>query len=207
MKVRYSRSVPGRRADYAEATRRAIIDAARDLFDRKGYYGTKVDEIAELARVAPGTVYVAGGKQGLLQTLVDEWAESAILSESRTRLTELTDPHEVLTLVASASRAVREAHGPVIRVLLAAAPHDEVAAKGLQTSTKRYRAALANVAKHLHQLGALAEGLTVQEATDIIWFYFGYSGYLCLTEDNHWSLAKAERWLLTQCTQATLRIS
>ncbi|AHH97490.1 TetR/AcrR family transcriptional regulator [Kutzneria viridogrisea] len=195
----------GRRADYAEATRRAIIDAARELFDRKGFFGTKVDEIAELARVAAGTVYAAGGKQGLLRILVNEWGTAPILRESRTRLAELSDPREVLALVASASRAVREDHGSVIRVLLAAAPHDETAAEGLHGTTKRYRGTLAAVAEHLHGLGALAEGLDARQATDVLWFYFGYSGYLCLTEDNGWPLAKAERWLLEQCAGALLR--
>ncbi|WP_033290965.1 TetR/AcrR family transcriptional regulator [Amycolatopsis jejuensis] len=195
----------GRRADYAEATRRAIIDAARELFARKGFFGAKVDEIAELARVAPGTVYAAGGKHGLLQILVDEWGTSPILQDSRTRLAELTDPREVLALVASASRAIREDHGSVIRVLLAAAPHDEAAAEGLRDATKRYRGTLAAVAERLHGLGALAEGKDARQATDVLWFYFGYNGYLCLTEDNGWSLAKAERWLLGQCAVALLR--
>src|SRR5258705_11212689 len=38
----------------------------------RGYFATKVDDIAALARVAPATVYaVSGGKQGLLRTLTE----------------------------------------------------------------------------------------------------------------------------------------
>ncbi|MDI6100414.1 choice-of-anchor L domain-containing protein [Actinoplanes sp. NEAU-A12] len=33
-----------RRAGYAEATRRAVLDAARDLFVRQGDFGTKVED-------------------------------------------------------------------------------------------------------------------------------------------------------------------
>ena len=55
-----------------EATRQAIVKAARQLFSERGYFATKVDDVAALARVAPATVYaVSGGKQGLLRTLTE----------------------------------------------------------------------------------------------------------------------------------------
>ncbi|MFJ9032806.1 TetR/AcrR family transcriptional regulator [Streptomyces sp. NPDC102274] len=197
---------PSRRADYAELTRRAIIDAARTLFVRRGFFGSKIDEIAELAHVAPGTVYaVGGGKQGLLRIMIDEWADAPELKESLERLPGLRDPREVLALVASASRKVREDHGAVMRVLLSTAPHDETAAEGLRESTERYRGTLTATAEHLHELGSLAEGIDVRHATDVLWFYFGYSGYLTLADDNGWSLPDAERWLLVQCERALLR--
>ena len=44
-----------RRQDYAEATRQAIIGAARKLFAERGYFATKVADIAAEARVAPAT--------------------------------------------------------------------------------------------------------------------------------------------------------
>jgi len=61
-----------RREEYAQATRQAIVDAARRLFSERGYFSTKVDDIAALARVAPATVYaVSGGKHGLLNALLE----------------------------------------------------------------------------------------------------------------------------------------
>ena len=61
-----------RREEYAETTRQAIVGAARRLFSERGYFATKVDDIAASARVAPATVYaVSGGKQGLLRTLME----------------------------------------------------------------------------------------------------------------------------------------
>src|SRR5216683_2194712 len=56
-----------RRMMRRHATRQAIVGAARQLFSERGYFATKVDDVAALARVAPATVYaVSGGKQGLL---------------------------------------------------------------------------------------------------------------------------------------------
>ncbi|TLZ31303.1 MAG: helix-turn-helix transcriptional regulator, partial [Gammaproteobacteria bacterium] len=46
-----------RRAEQAIATRRAVLDAARDLFIEQGYAVTTVADIARRARVAVDTVY------------------------------------------------------------------------------------------------------------------------------------------------------
>ena len=40
-----------------EATRQAIIDAARKLFAERGCFATKVDDITAETRVAPATIY------------------------------------------------------------------------------------------------------------------------------------------------------
>src|SRR6201986_2032299 len=72
----------GRRAEYAELTRQAIIDAARALFAERGYFATTVSDVAERARVAPATVYaVTGGKHGLVQTLLEHWTTAPIVAE------------------------------------------------------------------------------------------------------------------------------
>jgi AcrR family transcriptional regulator len=49
--------VPSLRAQQIEATRRAVLDAARALFGRQGYAQTSVDQIAAAARVTKGAVY------------------------------------------------------------------------------------------------------------------------------------------------------
>lgn len=35
----------------------------------------------------------------------------------------------------------------------------------------------------------------LDEATDLLWFFFGYAGFFALTEDNGWSPRRAEEWL------------
>lgn len=193
-----------RRAAYADATRVAIIDAARTLFARQGYFATKVDQIAELAQVAAGTVYVAGGKQGLLHLLVEEWAQAPVVQDSRDRLAALENPDEILHLLAAATRSSRAEHGDIMRILLNTAPHEATAAAALEQSTERYRASMRLVAERLEALGALRKGTTVPRATDVLWFYFGYSGFFSLT-DNGWSLDQAQEWLREQAAAALLK--
>jgi hypothetical protein len=42
-------------------------------------------------------------------------------------------------------------------------------------------------------------------ASDVLWFYFGYSSYFTLTDENAWSLGEAEKWLLAQASATLLR--
>ena len=77
----------------------------------------------------------------------------------------------------------------------ATAPLDSTAATNLQIATKRYRAGLRAAAVRLADFGALKSELTVDDATDVLWFYFGYAGFFTLMDDNGWSSERAERWL------------
>jgi AcrR family transcriptional regulator len=195
-----------RRQEYAEATRQAILDAARRLFGKHGYFSAKVDEIAALARVAPATVYaVSGGKHGLLRTLMDIWTTAPIVETTVRTIEKLDDPTAILELVAATCRSMREDSGDIIRVILNTAPHDSEVAETLAIATRRYRKALVRIGRRLTDLGALRDGVDLNQAVDVLWFYFGYSGLFTLVDDNGWSYERAEQWLYTQASRALLR--
>ncbi len=195
-----------RRQEYAEQTRRAIISAARTLFAERGYGPTRVEDIAKLARVAPITVYsVVGGKSGLLRILMDIWSAAPIVETTLSSIQELEDPGAVLKLVARVARSMREEFGDIIHVLLDAAPHDPTVAENLAIATARYRQSFLTVARHLATLDALKAELTLEDAADVLWFYFGYWGYFTLHNENKWTYEKAEQWLFMAARQALLR--
>jgi hypothetical protein len=91
-----------------------------------------------------------------------------------------------------------------MRIVLATAPHDPHVAKALATVTANYRQGMALTAQRLANLGALKPDVSVPAATDVLWFYFGYSSYFTLTDENGWPLAEAEKWLLAQASSALL---
>jgi AcrR family transcriptional regulator len=194
-----------RRQDYAEATRQAIIDAARRLFAERGYFAAKVDDIAAEARVAPATVYaVTGGKQNLLNILITAWTTDPVVQQTLSNVDTSTDAAAIIREVASASRTMREAYVDVIRVMLTTAPHDGAVARQEQAATAVYRAALVPIAERLVQLGGLRPGINTADAVDLLWFYFGYSSYFTLHDDNGWSYERAEHWLAGQAIAALL---
>jgi AcrR family transcriptional regulator len=193
-----------RREEYAQATRQAILDAARRLFAERGYFATKVDEIAAEARVAPATVYAAGGKRGLLDAVVQAWITDPIVERSLAGIAASDDPVEVICGLASGVREHREAWSDVIRLLLTTAAHDSDVAEQLKIATEAYRAAIVPVAERLAKLGALRPEINVPTAVDLLWFYFGYSSYFTLHDDNHWSYQRAEQWLADQACRTLL---
>jgi hypothetical protein len=93
----------------------------------------------------------------------------------------------------------------IMRVVLDTAPHDEAAAEILAAATAAYRKGMVLTADRLAAIGALRDDLTAAEAADVLWFYFGYSSYFTLTDENGWSLQRAERWLFDAARSALLR--
>ncbi|RKR87433.1 TetR family transcriptional regulator [Micromonospora pisi] len=185
-----------RRAEYAENTREGIVEAARQLFTTQGYFATRVNDIAELARVAPATVYaVTGGKQGLLRTLTDIWSDAPIVTETLDLIARIEDPEEIIRIVARVTRQMREEFGDIMRMVIATAPHETTAAESLALATQRWRHGNATAARRIHELGKLRAGVPVEDAIDSIWFYFGYSAMSTLVDDNGWSYDRAQEWL------------
>lgn len=66
--MRYVSTVRTRRAEYSESTRQALVDSAIDLFTKRGYAGTSLDEVVKRARVTKGALYHHfSGKQALFE--------------------------------------------------------------------------------------------------------------------------------------------
>ncbi len=194
-----------RRDEYAQATRQAILDAARSLFAERGYFATKVDDIADRARVAPATVYaVTGGKYGLLTELIRIWTTDPIVEATTIQIGAMSDPVAIIRELAAASRRMREQYEDIMRVVLATAPHDPAVAAALQTATQVYRKAFIPFAERLLKLGAMRQGIDVAAAVDLFWFYFGYTSYFTLHDDNGWSYERAENWLAEQAGRELL---
>ena len=119
-----------------QAARQAIVGAARRLFSERGYFATKVDDIAALARVAPATVYaLSGGKQGLLRTLTETATTDPAIEAAIGSIEKLDDPSAILRLVAATVGSMREQFGDVVRVLLNTAPHDKAVCESLAIAT------------------------------------------------------------------------
>ena len=206
--VKQSHLRVSRRDASAEETRRAIIEAARELFSKNGYFRTTVEDIARLARVAAVTVYSSvGGKSSLLRILTDIWTDVPAIETCRRSVAELDDPVAILGVVAHTARTMREEFGDIAVLMLVTAPHDKSVSESLAFATSRYRDAFAEVACKLQELDALDRGCDRTQAVDVLWFYFGYWGLYSLHNENGWDYDKAEQWLHAAACRALLKKS
>lgn len=79
------------RSQHVDATRRAVLAAARSSFGSKGYAQTSVDEIAAAARVTKGAVYHHfAGKEALFRAVHAE-----VEAQAQARATGAAHPQEL----------------------------------------------------------------------------------------------------------------
>jgi len=196
----------GRRAEYAEATRRAVMEVARRLFTERGYFATTVRDIADGSRVSPATVYaVGGGKEVLLQAWMQEWLTGPAFVDSYARLYALDDAEAIIRMTAEVVGKLRSDWGDIMRVAVTTAPHHEEVAGSLRLAREQYQRGFTNIANRLAELGALKSGLDAKEAAKILWFYFGFPAYNSAIDDNGWSYAHTEDWLYQAASASLLR--
>jgi TetR/AcrR family transcriptional regulator, regulator of autoinduction and epiphytic fitness len=124
------------RQEQAALTRRRILDAAAGVFERSGFGGTRIEDVASAAGVAVPTVYkVFANKANLLiaaveQAMAGDGGTTAIADLAWfTEQLEQSDPVGQLQLIARNARAMYERAGRLLNVLRAAAPLDDDLAK------------------------------------------------------------------------------
>jgi AcrR family transcriptional regulator len=195
----------GRRAEYARHTRQAILDAARSLFVEKGYFGATVEEIATTARVAPATVYAAGGKHGLLRTLIEAGTTTEDVQAILARIAGSTDPVGLISFIVHATREQFEQWSGLMRQVVAVAPQEPSVREIQQIAHDSMRHGLSLTARRLAALDALRDDVDIDRATDLLWLHLCNAAYFVRTDDLGWSLQQSEDWLNEALRSALLR--
>ena len=149
-----------RRAEHErEATRRAVLDAAKDLFLAHGYVATKMLDVAAEAGVAIASVYSVGASKADLLAMVLDAAtggeEPDTAPEDRPRfaapgaprgyptIAAAPTPQQQVELMAALVSSIMARVAPLWAVLGEAARIDPKAAVLLEESLRRRRAAIA----------------------------------------------------------------
>jgi AcrR family transcriptional regulator len=199
---------PRRRAQ-AAATRRDILAAAQRLFEQRGYAATTMEAIAAEANVALKTVYVAfETKSGLLRAL---W--NLLLRDGRDQLPvaeqqwyrevlDEPDPERQLRLTARNSRVVKLRIAGIYEVIRSAAPIDpEIHALWRRIQTE-FHANQRLIIERLSDKRALAPGLDVTRATDILWTLNHPNLWQLFVVERGWTPEQYEQWCAdTACSQ------
>lgn len=176
--------------------------AAQRLFERDGYAATSVPAIAAEAGVAIKTVYVAfETKANLLNALWEARlaeGEEAIPVLERAwyrRLLAEPDPERKLGILAAQARDVKTRSGALLEVIRNAAGADpEIAALWSRIQTKLLDVQR-SVVEQVKEKDALARGLDVGTATDILWTLNHPTVWHLLVRERGWTAEQYERWL------------
>jgi AcrR family transcriptional regulator len=191
------------RAESSRARQLRVAEVTSEMLVERGYEATTMAGIAAAAAVSVPWLYkVFGPKPALVKRVYDVLlvgdADRVPLAQRpafRDLLAE-TDPHQAVERYAAVSRGLISRVGPLAAVLLSAAcsADSDLAELAATISRERLFGATA-FTDHLAGLGALAPGLTREQARDVVWTLISPEVYRLLVLERGWSAAMYERWL------------
>jgi AcrR family transcriptional regulator len=190
------------RDSQARATRRAVVDAARDLFVELGWSGTTIDAVAARAGVSRKTVFTSvGGKAALLKLALD-WAlvgdDEPVPLEERQVLAEMeqqTDPRALVARWAGFVAELEERAAPLAAVLVVAADADPEAA-GVHAVSERNRLRGAEfIVARLTAIDGLRSGVTAERAVAAALVLMDPSIHRTLVSEHGWTRGEYADWI------------
>jgi AcrR family transcriptional regulator len=191
-----------RRAERTQASKRAVVEAAHELFLARGFADTTVDAISAASRVPIATVYrLFKTKTAILKQVIDtavvgDDAPVPLGDRSVVKDAQAADDPKAMTAAwAHVARQVFDNTAALRLVLRVAAALDTEAAALQDSIEEQRRVGQARVARALADKGFLAPGLKEAEARDIVYALMSIDTYRILRLEQRWSGARYERWL------------
>jgi AcrR family transcriptional regulator len=191
-KRRYDAS---RRRAQAARTQSAILDVARRQFLEHGYAATTVAQVAAEADTSVETVYKAfGGKSGVVRALWERGlgGRGVVPAPERSDVMSSTetDPERVLREWGRFTMELSPEVSPVMLLVRGAAATDPDMAALLSEAEAQRRTRMRQNARLLQQRGWLRPGISLAQATDILWTYSSAELYDLLVLKSGWPVKR-----------------
>ena len=191
------------RAKQAEVTRKAVLDAARDLFIAQGSGATTIDQIAARAGVSKPTVFTAVGNK---QTVLSAVRDVAIAGDDEKiavadrplaqRIRTEPDQHRALALLVELVTQMSARYAQIDDVLRGAAHSGEPELRELWQRAEDQRLFGARMwVAALVDKGPLRGGIDVDRAVDLMWLYMSPDLYYKLVHMRGWPPQRFRQWL------------
>jgi AcrR family transcriptional regulator len=193
----------------ASTTRRAVLDAARELFISQGYGATTVEQIAQRAGVSKPTVFSAVGNKQLVLRAVrdaaiagDDEPVPVARRPATDRIRAEPDQRRAVRLLAQHLTGVASRYAQINEVLHAAADGSEEDLRELWETEEDQRLTGARFwTEVLISKGPLRPGLSQGDAADVMWLLMSPDNYYRLVHRRRWAKQKYQRWLTASITQ------
>ena len=185
------------RADQAQQTRRRVLESARRLFVERGYSGTTVAAVAADAGVSPETIYLLGGKRGLLEGVMDITGPHDTAADDDAwwqMVARLPTASERLTGMTAYSCRILARTRPIHTIIRGAADKEGFAAAlGQRLLDERLTNQTERLLRYLGD--DLAPGLSVAEAAQRYCALTSPDLYHVLTVQLQWTAEHHQQWL------------
>lgn len=193
---------PERRASAAR-TRHDVLAAARKLFVAKGFSGTTMAAVAKAAGVAPDTIYeTIGAKPVLFRELIEtalSGTDEVTPALERDYVKEIEAEQDAgarIDRYAKAVASIQPRLAPLLNVLRDAGGAEPGLRRLWRELSERRAANMRLFTQGLARVGGLREGLSVEEAADIVWSMNSAEFYELLVTQRGWSPERFERFLV-----------
>lgn len=200
-----------RRQEQARLTRRAILNAARELFLERGYADTTMGAVAKDAGVSTETIYKAfRNKPGLVKALFDVAIvgdDEPIPMLDRDRTHEIRAEPDARKKLVMYGQHLSEAGPRAARIQLlirSAAATDTEAAVVWNRMAEERLIGMMRLAQDLHDGGHLRPGISVDDARDVLWTCNSVEIYDLLVLQRGWSADRYGRWVAEAMIAALL---
>ena len=175
----------------AERVRAALIDTARDMLLNDGYAALTIPKLAQACGVSAESVYKRfAGKPNLVRAVVEQALRGIgpVAAETRSDALGVDDLQELLRGWGRLSAEVGPRVAPILLLVQVAASRDPDLASLARELDANRRARMRDNAHRLADAGHLPPGLSVAQATDILWTYSSPEVYDLLVIRSGWNL-------------------
>ncbi|MFC7596710.1 TetR/AcrR family transcriptional regulator [Terrabacter sp. GCM10028922] len=191
------------RAEAALATRRRIIDAAREMLLRDGYHAMSVSQLATSAGVSAQTVYNAiGGKAAVVKAVYDVLLvgdDEPVAMQDRPEfraMSQAPDREGFVRAYSALCATIYERVGPLLGVLLAqGAGGDAGLQEFVATIDRERRVGNTNALNALGRAHGLPAQLDRERFIDIVWTVTAPEIYDRFVRRSGWTHTMYAAWL------------
>ncbi len=187
-----------RRHEQARRNRDAVLDAAERRFLTDGYGLTTIASVAGEAGVSAETVYKAfGGKAGLVTAIWERGLEGRGPVPAPQRSDEMKaredDPRQIIRNWGQLTTEVAPRVAPILLLIRTAAASDPEMARMLAATDRQRLRRMRQNAETL--TGHLKEGLSRNDAAEIMWTYSSPDLYDLLVIRRRWPIGRYGRFI------------
>jgi len=191
-----------RRREQARARRLAVVQAARDLFERDGFRRTTIAAVAAHAGVSAESVYKGFGSKAALAKAVFDVViagdDEPVPVAERPAMQALRDEPDVRRKIAMFVDGLvqRQARSARVQILIRDGRHvDDSLAPIWAKLNDEGLTGMTMLGRHLLESGQLRDGIELDEVRDVLWNYLAIDNYERLVLVQGWPLRRYSRWL------------